>query len=302
MAFLTAYLLTVSRRRKAVRMRLVTFDEYLEYVKKHGEIVVENTVIRIGGEHRVREYQPREFSLEATTVWSFPERGGWATHRGDYRGNWSPRVVRNLIIRYSRPGEWVLDQMCGSGTTLIEARLLGRNAIGVDINYEACILTLDRLNFTYKPPDPGWREPEVRVYHGDARNLDLIEDETIDFIATHPPYYKIIPYSKRKEGVEGDLSRARSLEEYLEGMRRVAEESYRVLKPGRYCAILIGDTRYRRHYVPIAFRVMQQFLEAGFILKEDIIKVQWNTKKTREKWAKLARVTRECWVEEPEKG
>ena len=63
-------------------------------------------------------------------------------------------------------------------------------------------------------------------------------------------------------------------------MRKVAEESYRVLKPGRYCAILVGDTRRNKHYVPIAFRVMQAFLDVGFILKEDIIKHQWRCEAT----------------------
>lgn len=280
-------------------MRLITLEEYLEYVKNHKEVVIEDTVIKIGEKHRIKEYQPKNFTLETTTVWSFPERGDWATHKGDYRGNWAPQVVRNLIIRYSKPGELVLDQMCGGGTTLIECKLLGRNAIGVDINYEACILTLDRLNFTYNPLIPEWKEPDIKVYHGDARNLDLIEDESIDLIATHPPYANIIPYSKRKK-IEGDLSQVYSLDEYLQGMHKVAEESYRVLKPGRYCAILVGDTRQHRHYVPIAFRVMQQFLDVGFILKEDIIKHQWNVKKSEERWVGLARTAEECWVEEPE--
>lgn len=44
---------------------------------------------------------------------------------------------------------------------------------------------------------------------------------------------------------------------------------------------LIGDTRRRRHYVPLAFSVMQRFLKAGFILKEDVIKVQHNCSTTR---------------------
>jgi len=74
------------------------------------------------------------------------------------------------------------------------------------------------------------------------------------------------------------------LEEYLKEMKKVAEEAYRVLKPGKVCAILIGDTRKHKHYIPIAFRVMQAFLKAGFILKEDIIKLQWNMKTTRERW------------------
>ena len=77
---------------------------------------------------------PEKFTLEKSTIWSFPERGNWATHSGKYRGNWSPFVPRNIILRYSKKHDWVLDQFLGSGTTLIEAKLLGRDAIGMDIN------------------------------------------------------------------------------------------------------------------------------------------------------------------------
>ena len=67
-------------------------------------------------------------------------------------------------------------------------------------------------------------------------------------------------------------------------MRKVAGESYRVLKPGKHCAILMGDTSRHKHFVPITPRVLQSFLDAGFILREDIIKMQWKMKSTREKW------------------
>ncbi|MEM1550183.1 MAG: DNA methyltransferase [Candidatus Methanomethylicia archaeon] len=287
------------RRDKYIPMRLVTFEEYLEYIKFHNFIRIEDEEIAVGRRYKIEKYQPDNFVLEKTTVWSFPDRGDWATHRGDYRGNWAPQIARNLILRYSRLGELVLDQMCGGGTTLVECKLLGRNAIGIDINYDAVILTIDRLNFSYRPLDPDYKEPDIKVYHGDARNLNLIEDESIDLIATHPPYANIIPYSKNKK-IEGDLSQVYSLEEYLEGIHEIAMESFRVLKPGRYCCILIGDTRKHRHYVPIAFRVMQQFLDVGFILKEDVIKIQWHTKTTGKKWVGLAKTAEECWIEKPE--
>ncbi|MFN3813332.1 MAG: DNA methyltransferase, partial [Aquificaceae bacterium] len=98
---------------------------------------------------------------------------------------------------------------------------------------------------------------------------------------------------------QGDLSCASTLEEYLGSMHQVARESFRVLKPGRYAAILIGDTRKKRHYVPIAFRVLEQFLNVGFVLREDVIKVQWKTRKTSGRWTGLAKTAQECWVERP---
>jgi DNA modification methylase len=266
-------------------MQEVAWEEYWEFVKQHKSVIIEDVEVKLkAGKWEINSYAPpKDYKPERDTVWSFPDRGDWATHKGDYRGNWSPYIPRNLILRYTEPGDWVLDQMCGSGTTLVECKLLGRNAMGVDINPDAIMVTLDRLNFHYKPLDESWKEPTIKVYVGDARNLDKIKDESVDLIATHPPYASIIPYSKGK--VQGDIS-ALPLPEYLKGMHKIAEECWRVLKPGKHCSILIGDTRHGKHYIPIAFRVMQTFLDVGFILKEDIIKQQWRMKTTREVWLK----------------
>ena len=74
----------------------------------------------------VKTWEPLDFELETTTIWDFPIRGNWAVHLGDYRGNWPPQMVRNIILKYTSPDELVLDPFMGGGTTLIEAWLLGR--------------------------------------------------------------------------------------------------------------------------------------------------------------------------------
>ena len=180
--------------------------------------------------------------------------------------------------------------MCGSGTTLIECKLLGRNGIGVDINLDAIMITKDRTNFVYQPFRSNFPLSKIRTYVGDARALDLISNDSIDLIATHPPYANIISYSSKNNRVLGDLSFAHTFRGYMNGMQEIAKDSFRVLKPGRFCAILIGDSRKHRHHVPISFRIMEVFLKAGFILREDIIKYQWKTKTTREKWAGLSKM------------
>jgi len=262
-------------------MREVSREEYTEFLKNHREVVVEGKPVKLIRGGRLEPLEPMDFKLERTTVWSFENRGKWATHRGDYRANWAPEIPRNLILRYTSPGDTVLDQMVGSGTTLFECKLLGRNGIGVDINYEALMLTWNRLDFAYVPE--GLPSTSQRVFLGDARNLDAIPSESIDLIATHPPYANIIPYSKKTN--EADLSSVHSLDEYIEGMKAVAKESFRVLKPGKHCAILIGDTHRHKHYVPISFRVLESFLDVGFILREDVIKRQWHTQTMRGRWS-----------------
>lgn len=263
-------------------MREITCEDYRKFLEKHNYVVIENVKISLPKKHEITRFAPENFAPESTTVWSFPDRGDWATHLGNYRGNWSPYIPRNLILRYTKKDDLVLDQMAGSGTTLVECKLLQRRGIGVDINPEAVMVMRNRLDFKYKPLDEDYEEPEIKTYVGDARNLDLIEDESVDIIATHPPYASIVLYSNQR--VNGDLSSVHNIAEFAEEMRKVAEESYRVLGFGKHCAILIGDTRRHKHFVPITPRILQSFLDAGFILREDIIKMQWKMKSTREKW------------------
>ena len=61
--------------------------------------------------------------------------------------------------------------MCGSGTTLIECKLLGRNGIGVDINESAIMVTRGPMDFEYKPLDMNFPLVDIRTYVGDSRNL-----------------------------------------------------------------------------------------------------------------------------------
>jgi DNA modification methylase len=283
-------------------MREVSIDEYLDFVSKNRSITIEDQVIPLEPiEVKRLEPLPEELTDVSTTVWSFPKRGSWATHKGDYRGNWAPQIPRALILKYTEPGNTVLDPMVGSGTTCIEAMLLGRNCIAVDINYNAVILTHHRLYYLVKALREGRASGILnyvsngavsnavnawyRVYHGDARNLDKIPDNSIDLVATHPPYFNIIKYGE--QGIGGDLSRAKSLEEYLAMMKQIAEEIYRVLRPGGVLGILVGDTRVKKHYVPISHYVLLTLLDVGFVLKEEVIKVQHKMKTTREIWARL---------------
>lgn len=214
------------------------------------------------------------FNEEVTSVWSFKERGEWATHKGDYPGNCSPYVVKNLLIKYSNKNDIVLDQFVGSGTTMIESLLLNRKTIGIDINDKALNITKSRIKNI---------DGKYKLIKGDATKLKL-KNKSIDFICTHPPYMDIIKYSN---GIRGDISLL-SGEEFYNSIKLVAKESFRVLKEKCYCAILIGDVRKNGLIVPVGFNVMELFLNEGFLLKEIIIKEQHNCKST-DKWIEIAK-------------
>lgn len=179
-------------------------------------------------------------------------------------------MPRNLILRYSNQGDWILDQFMGSGTTLVEAKLLGRNAVGLDINPQSVLISETNLQFQCKT------NSKIFTRNANAADLYFIKDSHIDFICTHPPYANIIKYSKE---IDGDISLI-ELEEFLKQMQKVAEESYRVLKRKKMCAVMMADIRKYGNIIPLGFYVMECFLQAGFINKEIIIKEQHNCRST----------------------
>lgn len=94
------------------------------------------------------------------------------------------------MFRYSQEEDLILDQFAGEGTTLVEAKLLNRNIIGVDVNPVALERCKEKTDFEWE------NAGKVYIHKGDARNLDFISNESIDFICTPPPYANIIEYSE----------------------------------------------------------------------------------------------------------
>ena len=149
---------------------------------------------------------------------------------------------------------------------------MNRNSIGIDINPDAIKLTKNNIKFQqqclYEP----------KIYVGDLRNLNYIENSSVHLVITHPPYLNIIKYSEGK--IFEDLSNITDVETYLNEMEKGIKEYYRILKDNSYCALVIGDIRKNKHYIPLSYYIMERFLDNGFALKEDIIKIQHNCRST----------------------
>lgn len=82
------------------------------------------------------------------------------------------------MLRYSNPGDLVLDQFMGSGTTLVEAKLLNRHAVGVDINPQSVSISETNLQFRCET------NSKIFTRNGNATDLHFIKDSRIDFICT----------------------------------------------------------------------------------------------------------------------
>ncbi|MGL5548156.1 MAG: TRM11 family SAM-dependent methyltransferase [Culicoidibacterales bacterium] len=218
-----------------------------------------------------------DYKIETTSMWSFPDRGNWSKHTPYYRGNWSPHVPKNLMLRYTKRGDLVLDPFLGGGTTLIEAMCLQRKCIGSDLSENAILNLQKTLNLDKNHTD-------YKLLVSNAQNLNFCLDATVDFICTHPPYANAIVYSDSQE----DLSN-KSVENFLDSMDLVANELYRVLKKGKYCAIMIGDIRKNGSVIPIGFEILKIMQKNKFLLKEIVIKKQHNCSMT------------EFWIEKSKK-
>lgn len=178
-------------------------------------------------------------------------------------------------MRYTKENDWVLDQFLGSGTTLVEAKLLKRNAIGIDVNPEAIKLSNYNLNFSIQT------NSKIFTRQGNARDISFVKNNSIDMICTHPPYADIIKYC---DGISDDLSHLQ-YDDFLLAMKDVATEANRVLKENAVCAFMIGDIREKGYVRPLGMDSMNIFLKFGFKLKEIIIKEQHNCRST-EYWRK----------------
>lgn len=175
--------------------------------------------------------------FETTTLWDFPTQNYGDRPHGDnkYSGVTPAFVIWNLIQRYTKEGDLVVDPMCGSGTTIDVCKEENRNVMGFDI-------------VPYRDD----------IKQADARKLSL-ENEKADFIFIDSPYSDNIKYNDHPDNI-GKISCENP--RFFEELEKVAKEMYRVLKPEKYIAWLIGDHwRKNTGYIPVGFKIYNMLSE-----------------------------------------
>ncbi len=212
------------------------------------------------------------------SLWIFDKRDTSGAHLAWYWGNFIPQIPHQLMLRYTKKGDWVLDPFVGSGTTLIECRRLGRNGIGIEINPDVVEKAKQLIE----------REPNkfnviTDIITGDSRQIDfkkILEERNIkkvQFVIMHPPYHDIIKFSDDPK----DLSNAGTVEKFLEMFGKVLDNVLPVLEEDRYLSIVIGDKYSKGAWIPLGFYVMNEVMKRKrFLLKSIIVK---NFEETRAK-------------------
>lgn len=230
-----------------------------------------------GGKPR---YTKPPLSVFTTTLWEYPSQH----HDADdapgkhYTGATPSWVIWQLLQRYTREGDLIIDPFAGSGTTVDVALANARRSLGYDLNPESQRTGL--------------------IFRADARDLPL-EDEVADFVFMDPPYSTHVEYSDDPRCIgrldagapsdRGDIGA-----EYYDAMDKVFEEAHRVLKPGRYLAVYVSDSYKKRSpnspaadFMPIGFELFA-LLRKRFKPVDIIAVVRHNKKLEQGNWKKAA--------------
>jgi len=215
--------------------------------------------------NRWKEYD----DLITDSLWIFDKRDTSGMHKAGYWGNFIPQIPNQLLRRFTKKGEWVLDPFMGSGTTLIECKRLGRNGVGVELN-PAVAHSAEGSIKKEKNTD----KVKTKIIKGDSSKINFntelkkLKINSFQFAILHPPYWDIIKFSDKKN----DLSNAGSLEAFLKMFGAVALNVFNVVDKKRYCAVVIGDKYESGEWIPLGFYVMQEMIKKGFKLKSTIVK------------------------------
>jgi len=203
------------------------------------------------------------------SLWLVERRDNSGVHTAGYWGNFIPQIPRQMMLRYTKHSEWILDPFAGLGTSLIEAQRLGRNAIGVELQPSVADEARRLIAAEVNP-----HQVACQIITGDSRYVDFRQildrhgKHAVQLIILHPPYFDIIKFSDDQR----DLSNAASVTEFLESLGTIVENARAVLDPGRYLVLVIGDKYSKGEWIPLGYLAMNQIMQCGFLLKSIIVK------------------------------
>lgn len=193
-------------------------------------------------------------------------------------------LASKCIEVFTHRGELVLDPFCGSGTTLIAAQDLSRNAVGFDLKKEYVKLTESRLK------QKGLFETKQVAVCDDANNVSkYLSKETIALCLTSPPYANMLNKPRKNKSMRADKrenehfmkiqqysSNPNDLgtmnhDQYAESLESIYKGILPLMKPKAHCIVNVNDVWEDNKRYPTHIYVVQALQKAGFELRNVLI-------------------------------
>jgi DNA modification methylase len=216
-------------------------------------------------------------------VWQCAYEGRDIRDKNVHPATFPIALAKRVISLFTHEGELVLDPFVGSGTTLVAARELNRNAIGFDLQEKYIDLCVERL----ASHDLFNCTQQIAV-HDDARNIPAyLQPETISLIWTSPPYANLLNRKRlnksrrdRKNEQFGKIEQysqdprdlgTMQLEEYTKAMGDIFEMLLPLLKPKAHCVINVPDMWWEDRRITIHVALIEELRQRGYELRNIII-------------------------------
>ncbi|MEM3013858.1 MAG: DNA methyltransferase [Candidatus Bathyarchaeia archaeon] len=192
-------------------------------------------------------------------------------------------LSKKVIELFTHKGELIIDPFVGSGTTLIAAQDLQRNAIGFDLNKNYVKLAKNRLADTRL-----FNNTKQLVIQDDARNIqNYLKENTVKLIWTSPPYANLLNRPRKNKSrrdrkndqlgkIEQYSNDERDLgtlsnDEYAQQMGDIFEKLLPFLKPKAHCVINVPDMWWENKRITIHVSLINELRKRGYELRNIII-------------------------------
>ncbi|MCT7515026.1 site-specific DNA-methyltransferase [Aliarcobacter cryaerophilus] len=178
--------------------------------------------------------------------------------------------IERLILFFTKSGDTVLDPFSGVGSTIKAAAINNRKGIGIELSEHWHNLAKKRIEF-----EVAEKESENHIFINDDCRvaLDMIEENSIDFIVTSPPYWSILNKKidhKTKSRIENDLKTNYSdnkndlgnIEKYEEFLNILVNDVVlkcgNALKEKKYICLIVSDFRNKSEYISFHSDLIQR--------------------------------------------
>jgi len=218
-------------------------------------------------------------------VWQFYYEGRDIRDKKLHPAVFPIALAAKVISLFTHRGELVVDPFVGSGTTLVAARDLDRNAVGFDLHEKYIKLCEDRLR--QLALDTSSKQLAIQ---DDARNIaDYLEEETVSLILTSPPYANLLNRRRKNKSRRGDLRKneqfmkveqysqderdlgTMELDEYTNAMGEIFENLLPLLRPKAHCVINVPDMWWENQRITIHISLVEELRRRGYELRNIII-------------------------------